>query len=53
MRFTGILTMIDRIDRLILGTLAEDARITNKELARTIGLSQSACLERVRRGRGV
>ena len=41
--------MIDRIDRLILGTLAEDARITNKELARTIGLSQSACLERVRR----
>lgn len=41
--------MLDRIDRLILGVLAKDARITNKDLAAAVGLSQSACLERVRR----
>jgi DNA-binding Lrp family transcriptional regulator len=40
---------VDRIDRDILGILAQDARITNKELSRSVGLSQSACLERVRR----
>jgi DNA-binding Lrp family transcriptional regulator len=46
------MTMIpvtDRIDREILGILAHDARITNKQLAGQVGLSQSACLERVRR----
>lgn len=41
--------MSDRIDRHILGVLAEDARISNKDLANAVGLSQSACLERVRR----
>ena len=41
--------MVDRIDRHILTVLAEDARMSNKELAKTVGLSQSACLERVRR----
>ena len=41
--------MVDRIDRHILNALAEDARVSNKELAQTVGLSQSACLERVRR----
>lgn len=40
---------VDRIDREILALLAKDARMTNKELAETVGLSQSACLERVRR----
>ena len=40
---------VDRIDRRILALLANDARITNKELAGAVGLSQSACLERVRR----
>ena len=40
---------IDRIDRQILGLLAQNARMTNKELAEAVGLSQSACLERVRR----
>jgi len=39
----------DRIDRQILTLLAKDARITNKDLSREVGLSQSACLERVRR----
>jgi len=42
-------TVTDRIDRGILGILAQDARITNKDLAAAVGLSQSACLERVRR----
>lgn len=42
-------SMFDRIDRAILGYLAKDARMTNKELAAAVGLSQSACLERVRR----
>jgi len=41
--------MVDRIDRHILTLLAEDARTSNKELAGAVGLSQSACLERVRR----
>lgn len=41
--------MVDRIDRAILTHLAEDARLTNKDLAARVGLSQSACLERVRR----
>ncbi|MDX1494774.1 MAG: Lrp/AsnC family transcriptional regulator, partial [Longimicrobiales bacterium] len=40
---------LDRIDRDILSLLAKDARRTNKELAEEVGLSQSACLERVRR----
>ena len=39
----------DRIDRAILTLLAKNARTTNKELAAAVGLSQSACLERVRR----
>lgn len=42
-------TDFDRIDRAILSHLAQDARITNKDLAAEVGLSQSACLERVRR----
>ncbi|MDX1645674.1 MAG: Lrp/AsnC family transcriptional regulator [Longimicrobiales bacterium] len=42
-------TDLDRIDREILSLLAKDARVTNKDLAAEVGLSQSACLERVRR----
>jgi len=41
--------MVDRIDRQILGALAKNARITNKALASLVGLSESACLDRVRR----
>ncbi len=40
---------LDRTDRDILTILAQDARVTNKELARRVGLSESGCLERVRR----
>ena len=43
------MTHIDRIDREILVLLARNARTTNKDLAAAVGLSQSACLERVRR----
>ncbi len=40
---------LDRIDRAILGALANNARLSNKELAARLGLAQSSCLERVRR----
>jgi DNA-binding Lrp family transcriptional regulator len=42
------LTAIDRLDRRILALLAENARITNQDLAAKVGLSPSSCLERVR-----
>src|SRR5262249_9844361 len=40
---------MDRIDRNILRILMEDGQTTNAKLAKTIGLSESATLERVRR----
>ena len=40
--------MIDTTDWKILNLLQEDARITNLELSRAIGLSPSPCLARVR-----
>ena len=40
--------MIDTTDWKILSLLQEDARITNLELSRAIGLSPSPCLARVR-----
>ena len=39
---------IDAIDRRILRLLQADAKITNAELARRVGLSPSPCLARVR-----
>ena len=39
---------IDEIDRKILQTLQQDARISNVRLARKVGLSPSPCLRRVR-----
>ncbi len=38
---------MDRIDRLILTRLQDNARISNVELADAVGLSPSACLRRV------
>lgn len=38
---------MDRIDRLILTALQDNARIANVELANRVGLSPSACLRRV------
>lgn len=40
---------LDRLDRTILDHLQADARIPNSALAQKVGLSQSACLRRVRR----
>lgn len=40
---------LDRIDLKILSRLQRDARITNHRLAESIGLSPSACLQRVRK----
>ncbi len=46
---------LDRIDFDILASLQQNARITNKDLAKRVGLAESSCLERVRRlvGSGV
>jgi len=38
---------MDRIDKMILSSLQENARISNIELAQDVGLSPSACLRRV------
>jgi DNA-binding Lrp family transcriptional regulator len=39
---------MDRLDRLILEALQRDGRMSNKQLARQVHLSESACLRRVR-----
>jgi Lrp/AsnC family transcriptional regulator, leucine-responsive regulatory protein len=39
----------DAIDRRVIAELQADARLTNVELARKIGLSPSPCLRRVKR----
>ena len=41
--------MIDNIDRQILDILQSDARTSNAEVARQIGLAPSAVLERIRK----
>jgi DNA-binding Lrp family transcriptional regulator len=40
---------LDRVDRRILDTLQGDARISNQELARKVGLSPAPCWRRLRR----
>lgn len=39
---------LDAIDQRILETLQNDGRLTNVQLAEKVGLSESACLRRVR-----
>ncbi|MGB7287036.1 MAG: Lrp/AsnC family transcriptional regulator [Salaquimonas sp.] len=39
---------LDKIDRTILATLQDNARLSNVEIAELAGLSQSACLRRVK-----
>lgn len=39
---------LDDTDRALLRVLADDARISNKELAERVGIAQSTCLARVR-----
>lgn len=41
--------MIDKVDRQILSILQENARTSNVEVARRVGLAPSAVLERIRR----
>jgi Lrp/AsnC family transcriptional regulator, leucine-responsive regulatory protein len=41
--------MIDDIDKDILNIIQEDARISNAEIARQVGLAPSATLERIRK----
>ncbi len=41
--------VLDRIDREIVAALANNARLSNKELAARVGLAPSSCLERFRR----
>ena len=41
--------MIDQTSRVILDTLQSDARISNAELGRRVGLAPSAVLERIRK----
>ena len=45
---TDELPRLDSHDRRILNELQRDARLTNQELAKTIGLSPSACWRRVK-----
>lgn len=41
--------MIDKLDRVILSILQENARTSNVEVARRVGLAPSAVLERIRK----
>jgi len=41
--------VLDRIDRRILCQLQKNGRLTNADLARSVNLSPTPCLERVRR----
>lgn len=40
--------VVDELDARIIGLLQSDARLSNRELARQLGISPSTCLERVR-----
>jgi DNA-binding Lrp family transcriptional regulator len=40
---------LDRTDRAIVARLQENARLSNKELAASVGLAPSTCSERLRR----
>jgi DNA-binding Lrp family transcriptional regulator len=46
---------MDELDSAIVANLQRDARLTNRDLARAVGIAPSTCLERVRalRARGV
>jgi DNA-binding Lrp family transcriptional regulator len=51
----GIIPSVDELDSAIVEHLQTNARQTNRELARAVGIAPSTCLERVRalRDRGV
>lgn len=43
------MNVLDEIDRRILGMLQENARTSNAEIARSVGMAPSAVLERIRK----
>jgi Lrp/AsnC family leucine-responsive transcriptional regulator len=43
------LLLLDALDRRILGEIEMNARYQNQDIARKVGLSPSACLQRIRR----
>ncbi len=45
---SGIIPYMDELDSEIIRLLQTDARQSNRELARTLGVAPSTCLERVR-----
>ena len=49
MKNGGATLKLDQVDIRILNRLQHDARMTNQELADAVGLSPSACLQRVKR----
>lgn len=48
-RNSGENAQLDRIDRALIDALQNNARLSNKELAASVGLAPSSCLARVRR----
>ena len=44
----SLLDTVDQIDRAILEQLQKNGRLSNVQLAESVGLSESACLRRVR-----
>ena len=47
-RLCRIIVQLDAVDRAILETLSEDARMPNNALAERVGVAPSTCLARVR-----
>ena len=47
--FCSFCRMIDEMDRRILSLLQQDARLSNAEIARRVGMAPSATLERLRK----
>ncbi|WP_135213195.1 Lrp/AsnC family transcriptional regulator [Vitreimonas flagellata] len=47
--FRSRLSYLDALDRRILQCVERDARLSNKQLAKAVGISESACSHRLRR----
>lgn len=47
--YGSALPVLDRVDREILALLQQDARRSNREIARKVGIAESTCSTRVRR----
>lgn len=47
-RYSSRMATYDSVDDQLLAELQKDARQTNRELARAVGIAESTCLERVR-----